>query len=133
MEVVFKYCAGLDVHKQIIVACVLLSNSEGAQRLIRKFATTMAGLEALDAWVAGLGVTHVAMESTGVYPGLAVQGRLEAGVQCAVSRLCGLDCQCSRSETSARPQDRCVRCGVALQADERWSVEAQLHSGSRTT
>ena len=32
MEVMFKYCAGLDVHKKIIVACVLLSSPEGVQR-----------------------------------------------------------------------------------------------------
>lgn len=67
MDIVFKYCAGLDVHKKIIVACVLLSNPGGMQRSIKKFATTMAGLEALAAWLTGLGVTHVAMESTGVY------------------------------------------------------------------
>jgi transposase len=67
MDILFKHCAGLDVHKKIIVACVLLSSPEGVQRFIKKFATTMAGLEALDAWLSGLGVTHVAMESTGVY------------------------------------------------------------------
>jgi transposase len=67
MDVLFKYCAGLDVHKKIIVACVLLSSPEGVQRQIRKFATTMAGLQALDAWLTELKVTHVAMESTGVY------------------------------------------------------------------
>jgi transposase len=67
MEVLFKHCAGLDVHKKIIVACVLLSSPAGVQRCVRKFATTMAGLEALAAWLTGLAVTHVAMESTGVY------------------------------------------------------------------
>ncbi len=67
MEVVFKYCAGLDVHKRIIVACVLLSNPGGTQRHTRKFGTTLADLQALATWLAGFGVTHVAMESTGVY------------------------------------------------------------------
>ena len=67
MDVLSKYCAGLDIHKKIIVACVLLSSPAGVQRQIKKFATTMVGLEALDAWLTGLGVTHVAMESTGVY------------------------------------------------------------------
>ena len=67
MDVLFKHCAGLDVHKKIIVACVRVSSPAGVQRSIRKFATTMAGLEALDAWLTGLAVTHVAMESTGVY------------------------------------------------------------------
>jgi transposase len=55
------------VHKKTIVACVLLSSPEGVQRSIKHFATTMAGLETLDAWLTGLAVTHVAMESTGVY------------------------------------------------------------------
>jgi transposase len=67
MDILFKHCAGLDVHKKMIVACVLLSSPEGVQRFVKHFATTMAGLEALDAWLTGLGVTHVAMESTGVY------------------------------------------------------------------
>jgi transposase len=67
MDILFKHCAGLDIHKKIIVACILLSSPEGVQRQIRKFATTMAGLEALAAWLTGFGVTHVAMESTGVY------------------------------------------------------------------
>jgi transposase len=67
MEVLFPHCAGLDVHKRIIVACVLVSSPTGLQREIRKFATTMAGLEALAAWLTGEAITHVAMESTGVY------------------------------------------------------------------
>ena len=68
MEVVFAHCAGLDVHKKTVVACVFVSNPQGEiQRLIRTFPTTLAGLEALAAWLSGLGVTHVAMESTGVY------------------------------------------------------------------
>ena len=67
MDILFTHCAGLDVHKKTIVACVLLSRPEGVQRSIKHFATTMAGLETLDAWLTGLAVTHVAMESTGVY------------------------------------------------------------------
>jgi len=67
MEVMFKLCAGLDVHKRMIVACVLVSSAEGVQRHIKTWQTTLAGLEALAVWLTGLGVTHVAMESTGVY------------------------------------------------------------------
>ena len=66
MEVMFAICAGLDVHKKSFVACVLVSNSQsGVQRHIKTFQTTLAGLEALAQRL--LGVTHVAMESTGVY------------------------------------------------------------------
>ena len=68
MEVMFAHCAGLDVHKKLIVACVLVSNPQGGvTRHIKTFQTTTAGLEALAAWLSSLGVTHVAMESTGVY------------------------------------------------------------------
>ena len=67
MDVLFPFCAGLDVHKKIIVACALVSSPAGEQRHVRKFGTMLADLQALDAWLAGLGVTHVALESTGVY------------------------------------------------------------------
>ncbi len=67
MEVMFKNCAGLDVHQKTIVACVRLSTPEGVRSFTRRFATTLAGLQALAAWLASFGVTHVAMESTGVY------------------------------------------------------------------
>ena len=59
MEVVFAHCAGLDVHKKIVVACVFVSDSQGEiQRLVKTFQTTLAGLEALAAWLSGLGVRH---------------------------------------------------------------------------
>jgi transposase len=67
MDVVFKNCAGLDVHQKTIVACVRLWTPEGVRSFTRRFATTLAGLQALAAWLASFGVTHVAMESTGVY------------------------------------------------------------------
>ncbi len=68
MEVVFAHCAGLDVHKRFVVACVFVADPKGGVRAeIKTFQTTLAGLEALARWLASFGVTHVAMESTGVY------------------------------------------------------------------
>jgi transposase len=67
MDVMFKFCAGLDVHKKLIVACVRLSSPDGVRSVSKRFDTTLAGLQALAAWLASFGVTHVAMESTGVY------------------------------------------------------------------
>jgi transposase len=67
MEVIFKICAGLDVHQKTVVACVRVLTPEGVQQHTKRFATTLAGLQALAAWLASFGVTHVAMESTGVY------------------------------------------------------------------
>ena len=68
MEVVFPRCAGLDVHKKSIVACRLTPGPEGRpQREVRSFGTMTADLLALSDWLSAAGVTHVAMESTGVY------------------------------------------------------------------
>ncbi len=67
MEVVFPRCAGLDVHKKTVVACV--SIHEGSERIreVRTFGTTTAQLHALRAWLREMRVTQVAMESTGSY------------------------------------------------------------------
>ena len=55
MEVMFKFCAGLDVHKRMIVACALVSSAEGLQRHLCTFPATLAGLEALGAWLMRFG------------------------------------------------------------------------------
>lgn len=68
MEVTYPACAGLDVHKKTVVACVLVSGPTAEpHQETRTFATMTADLLALADWLAGQGVTHVAMESTGEY------------------------------------------------------------------
>jgi transposase len=68
MQVVYARCCGLDVHKRTVVACVLITRPDGTvHRQVRTFATMTADLLALSDWLAGWGVTHIAMESTGVY------------------------------------------------------------------
>src|SRR5918911_1238494 len=67
MEVLYLRCAGLDVHKESVVACVRLAHGGRVDRETRRFATTTAGPTELTAWLAENGVTHVAMEATGVY------------------------------------------------------------------
>jgi transposase len=68
MEVVHPRCCGLDVHKKTVVACVLLTEPDGrVRREVRTFTTMTADLLALADWLAGLGVAHVALESSGVY------------------------------------------------------------------
>src|SRR4051812_48595067 len=67
MEVLHPRCAGLDVHKDSVVACVRLAEGGRVERHVETFATTTLDLERLSAWLAGHGVTHVAMEATGVY------------------------------------------------------------------
>jgi transposase len=68
MQVVHERCCGLDVHKKTVVACVLITQPDGAvQREVRTFKTMTADLLALSDWLSSLGVTHVALESTGVF------------------------------------------------------------------
>lgn len=68
MRIVHERCCGLDVHQKTVVACVLLTAADGTvQRQTRTFATMTADLLALSDWLSGLGVTAVALESTGVY------------------------------------------------------------------
>jgi transposase len=67
MEVMYPRCAGLDVHKETVVACVRLAAGNEASHLVRTFATTTAGLIELSEWLEENDCTHVAMEATGVY------------------------------------------------------------------
>ncbi len=68
MDVVYPRCAGLDVHKKTVVACVIVQGAKGKpQKTIRTFGTMTDDLLALGDWLAQQEVTHVAMESTGVY------------------------------------------------------------------
>jgi transposase len=68
MDVLYPRAAGLDVHKQVVVACRILPGSGGqVDREVRTFGTTTAAIEELSDWLSAGGVTHVAMEATGVY------------------------------------------------------------------
>jgi transposase len=68
MEAMIERCAGLDVHQENVVACVLFGPlDKKPQKSIQTFATTTTGLLALSDWLASLQVTEVVMESTGVY------------------------------------------------------------------
>ena len=81
MEVVYPRCCGLDVHKKVVVACLIRPGEDGtAQKEIRTFSTMTDDLLALGDWLAAAGCTHVAMESTGVYwkaPWNLLEGRVE--------------------------------------------------------
>ena len=67
MEVVYARCAGIDVHKKNVVVCRILPGPQGPVKEIRTFGTMTPDLLALSDWLTEAGVTHVAMESTGVY------------------------------------------------------------------
>jgi hypothetical protein len=67
MELLVVRCAGLDVAKDEVVACVRVPDGGGGRAQVRTFQTFTSGLEALAAWLAGEGVTQVVMEATGQY------------------------------------------------------------------
>jgi len=67
MEVLHAHCAGLDVHKDAVVACARHMVDGAVKREVRSFKTTAKELMALSAWLSVEGCTHLVMEATGVY------------------------------------------------------------------
>lgn len=68
MDTLFPRCAGLDVHKADVVACLRAVGPGGrATKEVRTFSTMTGALRQLADWLAAEAVTHIAMESTGVY------------------------------------------------------------------
>ena len=68
MEAIFSCCAGLDVHKKTVVACIRRLEPDGqVDQRVRTFGTMTDELLELADWLAGQGVIQVALESTGVF------------------------------------------------------------------
>ncbi len=67
MDVLHPRRAGLDVHKDSVVAAVRLVEAGTVRTEVRRFDTTTPGLLALGDWLAECGCTHAVMEATGVY------------------------------------------------------------------
>jgi transposase len=67
MDVQIERCAGLDVHQATVVATVRYPGERGRTSVTETFGTMAADLAALRDWLQAYGVTHVALESTGVY------------------------------------------------------------------
>lgn len=63
MEVLYPRCCGLDIHKKEVTACIVILG----KRETRTFSTVTNDLLKLKSWLVELNVTHVAMESTGVF------------------------------------------------------------------
>jgi transposase len=67
MDVLYANCAGLDIHKDTVVACSRRMIDGKVIREVRTFKTTTGELLALSEWLGSLGATHIVMEATGVY------------------------------------------------------------------
>ncbi len=64
MEILIEKACGLDVHKDAVVACIMGTE---IKKEIQTFSTTSGSLLTMKKWLSSNGITHVAMESTGVY------------------------------------------------------------------
>ncbi len=69
LQALYARVCGLDLHKKLIVACVRILNTKDGtvQSTLRKFGTMTVDLMELRQWLTEQGVSHVAMESTGIY------------------------------------------------------------------
>ena len=67
MELKYARCAGLDVHKDTVVACLRVESGGRVARTVKTFGTMTIDLLGLQQWLVDEQVTHVAMEATGVY------------------------------------------------------------------
>ena len=67
MEVLHPHCAGLDVHKNTVVACVRHMEGGKVSNSVKTFASTTGELMGLSEWLSSEKVTHIGMEATGVY------------------------------------------------------------------
>jgi transposase len=86
MEIVHPRVAGLDVHKKIVWVAVRLPGQRAGERTVtvRRFKTFWRSLRQMAAWLAELGVTDAAMESTGVYWWPVYHARARAGIEVCV-------------------------------------------------
>ena len=68
MDSLHRICAGLDVHKKSVAACIrIMREDDTVETMKRTFGTMTHEIEALRGWLSQHGVTNVAMESTGVF------------------------------------------------------------------
>lgn len=67
MKIIHRRCAGLDVHKETVVACVRTMHSGRVEYATETFGTTTSALLRLVQWLQAHEVRHVGMEATGVY------------------------------------------------------------------
>ena len=67
MELIYQRCCGIDIHKKIIVACLIVVTNGQRQKEIRTFRTVTTELLQLLDWLKASGCMQIAMESTGVY------------------------------------------------------------------
>jgi hypothetical protein len=122
MEVLHPRCAGLDVHKDSVVAAIRLAANGEPKTEIRTFATTMPGLLALSDWLSQYGCTHIAMEATGIYWKPVWHILADGTFTLILTNPC---------QKCPRPQHRRGRCPLARRFAGAWFDPRQLRAGTR--
>ena len=81
MQVIYERCAAVDVGKDVIAVAVRLPGDgpDGRSTVKRAFKTFYGVLAESARWLTSLGVTHVAMEATGIYSMPVYHALLEHG------------------------------------------------------
>jgi hypothetical protein len=121
MEVFIEKCAGLDVHSETIVACVIKGNHEDEMYIeTETFPTLTKDLFRLLKWLEGHEVTHIAMESTGVY-WKPVFNILEDFFDITLANA-------QRIKKCTRKKNRCFRCRMDSEVITSWFDRKELCS-----
>lgn len=113
MSLLYRRCAGLDVHRDTVAVCARIRVEGRHEEQRDTFGTFTAELERLEHWLRDRRIRHVAMESTGVY--------LDAGMECAGAKPGALSFHAGQSGSgpcAGGPQDRSHR----LRTDRRISA-----------
>jgi transposase len=129
MERMIGRCAGLDVHQATVVGCVLI-NERGRRprKELRTFGTMTHELEALREWLAAECVTHVGMESTGVY-WRPVHAVLEEHFEVIVGNARHIHNVPGRKPAHGLdPRDRCEGRGMDCRVGMLWTDPPQLRA-----
>jgi len=86
MEIAHPRVAGVDVHKKVVWVAVRMPGERPGERTVtaKRFKTFWRSLRTMAAWLAGLGVTDAAMESTGVYWWPVYHALAGAGIEVCV-------------------------------------------------
>jgi transposase len=122
VELLVARCAGLDVAKDEVVACVRVPDGRGGrQQEVRTFQTFTSGLEALADWLAAEEITQVVMEATGQYWKPIWYVLEEAGLELLLVNA-------RHDQDPPWPQDRRLRRGLAGGAVGAWAAAGQLRA-----
>ena len=129
MRALVERCCGLDIHQETVVACLLIGEpGKPLRQEVRTWRTTTRDLEAMRDWLKAEKVSHVGMESTGVY-WRPVHAVLEEHFEVIVGNARHIRNVPGRKPAlGLDPGDRCEGCGMDCRARVLWADPPQLRA-----